>query len=510
MKGSKAAKKNNKEKGIGYIVRLLFWCVLLFGTVEFICFVCSGNIQRLVRAEKQKDLEKMALTSTRQLEGRLNEYMKMVGVMKYDLKDYEYIRNIDNIKAINMLNRIECVHSAYLVDTAGMAISNQGATVDMRGNELVKRMLQSGKVGFSEPVYGADGDGALIYIGQPVYNQNNVLIGISMIAVKASMFSDSVSHPMPMGKGACMLIDRNGNVADFCRDGKFPGSKERFNLFDYLEDATYEGKEGYTRLLNEIAIKKTNQCNFRKDGKDYCILYTPIHIIDSYMVVMYETDYTDEMEDNVKQYTRYMMMGIFISFAFFAMAMIVSNLLLDRRVQHKEKELEEKAEIDGLTTLYNKTATEKYIKKYLENEGKNVRSVLFIIDVDNFKNINDTKGHVFGDIVLSSIGRGLGSEFRVTDIVGRIGGDEFLVFVKNIPNHEIEVKEAERLVKFFRELQPGDYVKTKVAASIGAAVYPDDAGDFETLYKAADEAVYKSKKRGKDGYSFYREETNEI
>ena len=68
------------------------------------------------------------------------------------------------------------------------------------------------------------------------------------------------------------------------------------------------------------------------------------------------------------------------------------------------------------------------------------------------------------------------------------------------------MKEAERLVKFFRELRPGEYVKTQVTASIGGAVYPDDAEDFETLYKAADEADYRTKKSGKDGYSFYSEQ----
>ena len=111
-------------------------------------------------------------------------------------------------------------------------------------------------------------------------------------------------------------------------------------------------------------------------------------------------------------------------------------------------------------------------------------------------------------MVLSTIGKKISSEFRATDIVGRIGGDEFLVFLKHIPNHEIEVKEAEKIVNFFRELEPGDYVKTKVTASIGGAVYPDDAEDFETLFKAADEAVYKTKERGRDGYSFYEQDVN--
>lgn len=509
MQKSKKMRKSNKEKNSGHIAGLFLLSVLLLGTVEFICLLCSDGIQRSVQSEQECNLEMMAQGCTYQLEERLREYMNIAGAIKYDLQDYEHLLSMDNIKSIDMLSRMESVHSAYLADTSGMAISNQGTIVDMRENKLVKSILKNGKAGFSGPVYGTDGDKAVIYIGQPIYNQNNVLIGAGMIAVKVSVFSDSISNSMSMGNSVCMLINSEGTVMD-CYNGKISELKEIANLFDYLRDAEYQEKEGYTRLLNDIAVKKTSQCDFRKNGNSYHILYTPIRTIDSYMTVIYESDYVYRMQNSMKQYIRYLMIGIFISFIVFIVFMLLSNHLLDRRVQHKEKELEEKAEIDGLTTLYNKTATEKYIQNYLENEGKNVRSMLFIVDVDDFKTINDTKGHAFGDIVISSIGRGLSSEFRVTDIVGRIGGDEFLVFLKNIPNHEIEEKEAERLINFFHQLQPGDYVKTKVTASIGAAVYPDDAQDFETLYKAADEAVYKSKKNGKDRYSFYREETNEI
>ena len=195
-------------------------------------------------------------------------------------------------------------------------------------------------------------------------------------------------------------------------------------------------------------------------------------------------------------------------FLMFFITLFVINRIAEKQAESQNRRLEARAEIDALTTLYNKAATEKYIRSYLENEGKYARSLLFIVDVDKFKTINDTKGHAFGDIVLSTIGRRISSEFRATDIIGRIGGDEFLIFLKHIPDHEIEVKEAEKIVKFFRELEPGDYVKTKVTASIGGAVYPDDAEDFETLFKAADEAVYKTKERGRDGYSFYREDVN--
>ena len=393
------------------------------------------------------------------------------------------------------------------MDTSGKALDSQGEIIDLKENQFIKDTLETGEAGYSPLTYGINGEKAVIFIGVPILDENQALKGIGMIAVKASIFSEDISESKSMGKSTCMLIDEEGIVAD-SYNGQISKLKEIEDLFGYLENVKYPRKEGYTRILNEIAVKKTNQQEYEKDGKRYYIAYTPIKSIEGYMAAIYEYDYVFGVVDKVDKNSGYMMAVIVMVFLMFFAALFVINRVVEKQAENKNKELEAKAEIDALTTLYNKAATEKYIRNYLENEGKHARSLLFIVDVDKFKSINDTKGHAFGDVVLSTIGKKISSEFRATDIIGRIGGDEFLVFLKHIPNHEIEVKEAEKIVKFFRDLEPGDYVKTKVTASIGGAVYPDDAQDFDTLFKAADEAVYKTKERGRDGYSFYQEDVN--
>ena len=90
--------------------------------------------------------------------------------------------------------------------------------------------------------------------------------------------------------------------------------------------------------------------------------------------------------------------------------------------------LEDKADTDLLTDLNNKMATERKIREYME-KYPDKQGVLFVLDVDNFKKINDTMGHAFGDEVLRSLAVRLQSMFRATDIVGRTGGDEFMVFL---------------------------------------------------------------------------------
>ena len=131
---------------------------------------------------------------------------------------------------------------------------------------------------------------------------------------------------------------------------------------------------------------------------------------------------------------------------------------------------------------------------------------MFILDIDNFKKVNDTMGHAFGDVLLKTLGKEIKSEFRVTDIVGRMGGDEFMIFLKDMKDDGIIEREAIRLTNFFQDFRAGEeYVKYSASASIGAAVYPDDAKNFKDMYLAADQALYRAKKRGKRQLAFYDE-----
>ena len=128
---------------------------------------------------------------------------------------------------------------------------------------------------------------------------------------------------------------------------------------------------------------------------------------------------------------------------------------------------------------------------------------MLLFDIDNFKKINDTMGHAFGDQVLKSLGEQLSMEFRKTDILGRIGGDEFAILLKDIKDDEIILKEGDKILQFFRQFKVGDYVKYSATASIGAAIYPRDGKDFQELYKSADNALYEAKKQGKNRLIYY-------
>ena len=170
--------------------------------------------------------------------------------------------------------------------------------------------------------------------------------------------------------------------------------------------------------------------------------------------------------------------------------------------KEREQHLVEKMESDSLTGLYNKAATQKHIQRLLLQYPGKVFA-FFILDIDDFKNVNDTCGHAAGDMVIARFARMLRNEFRPTDIIGRIGGDEFVVFVP-APSCAWAEKKARNLVTTLRR-DFTDGVKTcAISTSIGVAMAPEAGTEFETLYKNADNALYRTKQHGKNGFTIYR------
>lgn len=164
-------------------------------------------------------------------------------------------------------------------------------------------------------------------------------------------------------------------------------------------------------------------------------------------------------------------------------------------------DLETKLQYDELTKCLNKIAFTNVVTELLQ-KTKDEHS-LFIIDLDNFKAINDNLGHLFGDSVLVNMGEKLREIFREADFIGRIGGDEFMVLMKTVNNKETVEERAKKAVELFNTTYHGKTRAYKTSVSIGIARFPEDGRTFQELYEHADIALYNTKSKGKNGYTFY-------
>lgn len=175
---------------------------------------------------------------------------------------------------------------------------------------------------------------------------------------------------------------------------------------------------------------------------------------------------------------------------------------IDRQKKEQQKRLEKKQQ-DTLTQLYNRSYAQKEIIDYIEGEGKDKDHAFMIVDLDNFKEVNDTLGNLFGDAVLINISDNLKKIFYESDIVGRIGGDEFLIFIKDTKNIRMLIDKTEEIREVVRNTYIGEDTVQNISCSIGITLYPDDGRTFEELFRNADMALYKAKLLGKDRYEFY-------
>lgn len=174
---------------------------------------------------------------------------------------------------------------------------------------------------------------------------------------------------------------------------------------------------------------------------------------------------------------------------------------VDLQVEEGEN-LRKSATTDFLTGVLNRATVEKKVDDKLEK--KNNAGAFVLVDVDNFKSVNDVLGHPTGDELLKNIAAVLKESFRKDDYIGRLGGDEFCVFMQDITSIEAIEEKAKKLNERCRIECHGELGEVvKVSVSLGIAVCNKQADNYKMLYKYADMALYETKKRGKDTFTVY-------
>lgn len=156
---------------------------------------------------------------------------------------------------------------------------------------------------------------------------------------------------------------------------------------------------------------------------------------------------------------------------------------------------------DFLTKLPNRRFFEEKLNEFLKARDKGI--VLFI-DIDNFKNINDTLGHDVGDELLKIISNKLKETMEKNDVLSRFGGDEFLIIKPNIQSYKEAKESANKILNVFNGLWTIKKHKIYITASIGITSYPDDGKDVNVILRNVDTAVYDAKFSGKNKYKFFK------
>lgn len=197
-----------------------------------------------------------------------------------------------------------------------------------------------------------------------------------------------------------------------------------------------------------------------------------------------------ELEDQFIKYTNHMKI------------MHLHNVEELEQIKMDTRLLREKSQIDQLTGLFNKHTIEYKVKEHLESADFEHPSALLLIDMDNFKQLNDSLGHLTGDKVLKDISALIISCFSENALCGRIGGDEFLVYFTKCPKRDTILCQVKKFQSQIKTLSYGAVKNYRIHASMGAAFLTSENANYSALFVCADGALYTAKQHGKNMLTF--------
>ena len=212
-----------------------------------------------------------------------------------------------------------------------------------------------------------------------------------------------------------------------------------------------------------------------------------------FLVWMYNVKTYDVFVYDLINVLSYMIVGIFIHLI--ANSIRVREFVLTRKINIQK-------DLDDLTSLKNKGALTREINEYLLDNTKN-KGIMILLDIDHFKSINDTYGHDIGDKVIGELGDFLSNKFTKGEIIGRFGGDEFIIFIKDSDDSNYASIIANEINnETIKTIKVPDEDKI-VSVSLGIAIYRGEEKNYSEIFKKADIALYKTKEK-RNGYSIYQ------
>lgn len=493
----KSEKKSNNSMTLQWAIPTVFLLVYLVITL----MNYNATMQENSKAKALDRVSKQAVSVAGYYNGLYTALVDTANSMADTMVNEPDLFSEKMVDVINNIDDHFGLNEVYIVASDGSAVDSYGNKYAMVDNSEQFRSLLVSKNASSELI---NERGVPVYMISAPIRTEEEWRGNLVFVYKANAISsiiDSTAYSYALVYPGGLIGEVFGVESDLYQLGD--NIKEISDSFNFEEGS----KSGFIQSL-EAGRSGTIRVANTKGNKRY-VAYQPVGKTGAAVFVSVQDDQISRSIADENKDTRSLILKVLFSIGIFCALIIIIYIINRVSFAKESKELQSKAETDLLTDLLNKISTESKIKEYLNGDGKDKTSMMCVLDIDNFKKINDTMGHAFGDEVLSTLGKKIRAEFRVTDIVGRTGGDEFIIFLKDLKDEAVIEREAGRVAGFFKNFTVGTYTRYSPTASIGAAIYPRDGYDYESMYKAADTALYKAKKRGKNQLAFFADATEE-
>lgn len=497
MKGRRNGKIGESKN---FLFLLVVLCVLIL-LAAFLWFqrVLRENINRTNYQIMQETARQQSLSFEMKIQGQLNQLQLYARSFEnVDMNDYNAVKYL-----INVTEGAGSFQTISIANATGKLVNNHNTSAGniMKEQYFKEALAGNAAVGIGNPA-GESGAPEL-YFAVPIYQEETV-IGVLVGSEKQSTVRDAVMTDSFSGLGASFIINQEGNILLQSDNGADIIGDER-NYLSYLADAKADDVSDLAgRIKENLADSNTGVYRCRVGGAEYIMICNPFAFNDWSLILQVNAAFVNSQSTQILSYVLKLLLLVLVS-----MLAIVTALF---RLQRRSDGLKNEAERDLLTNLLNKKTFEGSVENMIANHSADEAGALWIIDLDNFKGINDTQGHLVGDRVLSLVADKMRETFRQRDYLGRIGGDEFAVYLTfhnqtdKREQRAIIRSRAEQLRSMIGEITGGMGQEVKVSCSIGIALDPEHGTSYEALYQSADKALYQSKKAGKNQYRIFTPE----
>ncbi len=318
------------------------------------------------------------------------------------------------------------------------------------------------------------------FINYRVYDYQKNFIGVTGVGLTVNTMQKIINRYQDKYKRAILFVDKNGTI-------------KLSNYNSSTTDNTPHAAELYTLLQEQdliAQITSSNSLSLQHKDKDHRILLNSrfIEEFDWYLVVL-----QTELPGSGK-----LVKALFLNLAICAVISTVVLVLTNRTISFYQKDIETMATRDKLTGLYNRQALDMLFKQVLLDQNRHPTDLsLLLLDIDHFKQINDTHGHLAGDAALKHIADLITQRLREVDIVSRWGGEEFLIILKGCDIKTATNKAEELRLGIMNNPLSFENNSIECTASVGVAVYQQ--GDkSDDMINNADRAMYKAKEQGRN------------
>ena len=480
-----------------YIAIVSIFLLAILCSVLLFFYGMQKRVEQNVADTLEEDLKRQSHHFSTMIEAKY-QYLESTADFIGQAEDLFSEKNMELIQSVRVKSDFEYVS---IIDQQGNAVYDDGSEKNLSSRRYFKEGI-SGQRTLSDPLESWVDGKIRVVLGVPIF-QDGTVIGVLGGSYDVSALSEILFEDIYDGEGFYGIFMKDGTLVS-CSIGM------EDSLFAYhaeLENDSEDvfGQEMIRQAKDDFTNQRSGFLKLDRAGESYHMAYRPLGYNEWMIGYAVPTKKAEEAYSFIGNYELILSIAIGLIGALMFWATTYIN-------SRRQKELIRYAETDALTGLCNKNNTEERIQKYLseDEEMRTEIQAFLIMDIDFFKKINDRYGHAAGDEVLRRMGECLGSFFRQDDIIGRIGGDEFVVFMKNLKTPEDAEGKARSLTEKIRSIRVPELQGYGITCSIGMAFYPMHGTSYLELYKHADMALYTTKKKGRNGYSIYRDNLQDV